>query len=72
MAAAWVSSGMLFSYNLYALLAGTMPDALPNPEYPLAQALTMAAGMVLGVMMGMSLLLVAHDRRRAVRDGCGS
>jgi hypothetical protein len=67
MAAAWVSSGMLFSYNLYDLLAGTMPDALPNPEYPLAQVLTAAAGMILGVMMGMIILLVLHDRQRAMR-----
>jgi hypothetical protein len=67
MAAAWVASGMLFSYNLYALLAGTMPDALPSPEHALAQTLTTAAGLVLGVMMVMVLLLVLHDRRLAMR-----
>jgi hypothetical protein len=67
MAAAWVASGMLFSYKLYALLAGTMPEALPNPEHALAQALTTAAGLVLGVIMAMVLLLALNDRRLGMR-----
>ncbi|TMV42544.1 hypothetical protein FE783_37165 [Paenibacillus mesophilus] len=67
MAAAWISSGMLFSYNLFNRLSASRPDAPPAPEYPLAQVLTMEAGTVLGVMMGMTLLLVLHDRRRALR-----
>jgi hypothetical protein len=67
MAAAWISSGMLFSYNLFNRLSASRPDAPPAPEYPLAQVLTMEAGTVLGVMMGMTLLLLLHDRRRALR-----
>ncbi|WP_238590919.1 hypothetical protein [Paenibacillus beijingensis] len=67
MAAAWISSGMLFSYNLFNRLSTSRPDAQPAPEYPLAQVLTTEAGTVLGVMMGMIILLVLHDRRRALR-----
>jgi len=67
MAAAWISSGMLFSYSLYDLLIATRPDAQPTPEYPLARVLTTEAGIVLGVMMGMIILLVLHDRRRTLR-----
>lgn len=67
MAAAWISSGMLFSYNLFSRLSAIRPDALPAPEYPFAQVLTMEAGTVFGVMMGMTLLLVLHDRRRVWR-----
>ncbi|TLS50094.1 hypothetical protein FE782_22445 [Paenibacillus antri] len=67
MAAAWISSGMLFSYNLFNQLSASRPDAPNAPEYPLAQVLTVEAGTVLGVMMGMTLLLVLHDRRRALR-----
>ena len=67
MAAAWISSGMLFSYSLFNRLSTSRPDAQPAPEYPLAQVLTTEAGTVLGVMMGMILLLVLHDRRRALR-----
>jgi hypothetical protein len=58
---------ILWTFGLFLLLAGTMPDALPNPDYPLAQALTTAVGMVLGVMMGIIILLVLHDRQRAMR-----
>lgn len=67
MAAAWVSSGMLFSYNLYSILSAMHPDVQPNPEYPLAQVLTTGAGIVLGMMMGMTILLVLRDRRDALR-----
>jgi hypothetical protein len=61
------SSGMLFSYNLLAALSAIRPDAQPTPEYPLARVLTTEAGIVLGVIMGMIILLVLHDRRRALR-----
>ncbi|MFC6233432.1 hypothetical protein ACFQI7_37595, partial [Paenibacillus allorhizosphaerae] len=64
MAAAWISSGMLFSYNLFSAIH---PDSQYSPEYPLARVLTTEAGIVLGVMMGMIILLVLHDRRRALR-----
>lgn len=67
MAAAWISSGMLFSYNLYDLLSAMRTDAQPTPEYPLPRVLTREPGIVLGVMMGMIILLVLHDRRRALR-----
>ncbi|MDR6224400.1 hypothetical protein [Desmospora profundinema] len=67
MAAAWISSGMLFSYNLFNLMSAIRPYAQPAPEYPLARVLTTEAGIVLGVMMGMIILLVLHDRRRALR-----
>lgn len=63
MAAAWISSGMLFSYNFFSIIR---PDFQSSPEYPLARVLTTVAGIVLGVMMGMILLLVLHDRRRAL------
>ncbi|WP_069813350.1 hypothetical protein [Streptomyces sp. TP-A0874] len=66
MVAAWVSSGMLFSYSVYNLL--TLTDMQqPSPELPLAGALARDVSAVLGVMMGMTLLLVLHDRRRALR-----
>ncbi|MFD8519468.1 hypothetical protein ACFV2D_05550 [Streptomyces capillispiralis] len=66
MAAAWVSSGMLFSYSVYNLL--TLTDMQqPSPELPIAGALARDVSAVLGVMMGMTLLLVLHDRRRALR-----
>ncbi|URN11042.1 hypothetical protein LUW77_00840 [Streptomyces radiopugnans] len=66
MAAAWVSSGMLFSYSIYNLL--TLTDMQqPAPEYPLTGALAREVGAVLGVMMGMTLLLVLYDRRRVLR-----
>jgi len=66
MAAAWVSSGMLFSYNLFSLLSAIRPDAQPAPEYPIARVLTTEAGSVLGVMMVMIILMVLQDRRRAL------
>ncbi|MCM2576298.1 hypothetical protein [Streptomyces meridianus] len=66
MAAAWVSSGMLFSYSFYSLL--TLTDMQqPSPELPVAGALARGGGAILGVMTGMVLLLVLHDRRRALR-----
>ncbi len=64
MAAAWVSSGMMFAYSVYSLLLSASPDGPPVPEYPVAQAVTLAAGMVLGVVMGIAILLVLHDRRQ--------
>ncbi|WP_454353049.1 hypothetical protein [Streptomyces calvus] len=68
MIAAWVSSGMLFSYSVYNLL--TLTDMQqPSPELPLVGALARDVSAVLGVMMGMTLLLVLHDRRRALRPG---
>lgn len=66
MAAAWIGSGIIFSQNLYHLLSAKRTHALPSPEYPLAHVLTVQAGIVLGVMMGMTILLVLHDRRRAL------
>jgi len=68
MAAAWISSGMLFSYNLFNRLSATRPDTQPALEYPLAHELTTELGSVLGVMMGMVILMVLHDRRRAMRS----
>jgi hypothetical protein len=66
MAAAWVSSGMLFSYNLFNSLAATRPDAQPTLENPIAYALTRELGSVLGVTMGITLMMILHDRRRAM------
>jgi hypothetical protein len=68
MAAAWISSGMLFSYNLFNRLSATRPDAQPALEYPLAFVLTAELGSVLGVMMVMVILMVLHDRRKAMRS----
>lgn len=68
LAAAWISSGVLFSQNLYSSLSATRTNAQPAPEYPLAHVLTMQAGTVLGVMMGITILLVLHDRRRALHS----
>lgn len=67
MAATWVSSGMLFAHNLFNSLSATRPDAPLSPEYSVAWMLTTEVGIILGVMMGMVLLLVLHDRRRALR-----
>ncbi|MEU5222394.1 hypothetical protein AB0G55_06990 [Streptomyces toyocaensis] len=68
MAAAWVSSGMLFAYSVYNLL--TLTDMQqPSPELPIAGALARDVSAVLGVMMGLTLLLVLHDRKRALRAG---
>lgn len=66
MAAAWVSSGMLFAYSVYNLLLTASPYGPPVPENPVAEALSIAAGMALGVAMGMTILLVLKDRRQAV------
>lgn len=68
MIAAWISSGALFSNNLYSALSSVRLDAPPSPEYPLAWLLTTQAGIVLGVIMGIIILLVLHERRRAFRD----
>lgn len=69
MAAAWISSGALFTNNLYSALSSVRLDAPPSPEYPLAWLLTTQAGIILGVIMGMIILLVVHERRRALQDG---
>ncbi|WP_218940507.1 hypothetical protein [Streptomyces sp. Ru87] len=66
MAVTWVASGMLFSYSVYGLLDLTGMQQ-PSPELPVAAALTREGGAVLGVTMGLTLLLVLHDRRRALR-----
>ncbi|MCK1982638.1 MULTISPECIES: hypothetical protein [Peribacillus] len=68
MATAWISSGMLFSYNLFNRLAATRPDAQPALENPLAYVLTTELGSALGVMMGIIILMVLHDRRSAMRS----
>ncbi|MDN4525912.1 hypothetical protein [Fictibacillus fluitans] len=68
MAVTWISSGMLFSYNTYDLLTGIHSNARPAPEYPLARVLTMESGIVLGVTMAIIILLVLHDRRRALMN----
>jgi hypothetical protein len=39
----------------------------PSPELPIAGGLARDASAVLGVMMGVTLLLVLHNRRRALR-----
>lgn len=64
MAAAWISSGMLFSYNLFSAIR---TDSEFSPEYPLLRVLTTEAGTLLGVAMMMIILLVLHDRRRIFR-----
>ncbi|MCQ6562342.1 hypothetical protein [Paenibacillus mendelii] len=64
MVAAWISSGMLFSYNLFSAIRN---DSESSPEYPLPRVLTTEAGTVLGVMMVMIILLVLHDRRQTLR-----
>jgi hypothetical protein len=63
MALVWISSGMLFSYNLFAAIR---TDSQFSPEYQLLRILTTEAGMILGVMMFMIILFVLHDRRRAL------
>ncbi|OKI46556.1 hypothetical protein A6A29_27360 [Streptomyces sp. TSRI0281] len=67
MAATWIASGMLFSYSVYSLLT-SVGTKRPSPEYELSLLLAGQAGTVLGVTMGMVLLLVLHDRRRALRE----
>ncbi|MCQ0025530.1 hypothetical protein M4914_23065 [Streptomyces somaliensis DSM 40738] len=66
LAVTWVSSGALFSYGVYDLLTLTGMQR-PSPELPLAGALAREGGVVLGVVMGLVLLLVLHDRGRAPR-----
>jgi hypothetical protein len=66
MAAGWVSSGMLFSYNLFFAMR---PDSQASPEYPLARVLSTEVGIVLGLSMALTVLLVLHDRRRASSRG---
>ena len=60
----WVSSGMLFAYNLFFSLRA---DAQASPESPLTRVLATQADIVLGLVMGLVILLVLHDRRRALR-----
>jgi hypothetical protein len=67
MVAAWVSSGVLFSQNLYGNLSATRSDAQSAPERALAHVLTSDAGIALGVLMATTILLVLHDRRGALR-----
>jgi hypothetical protein len=64
-AAAWISSGMLFSYNLFFAMRA---DSQASPEYPLARVLSTEAGIVLGLLMALTILLVVHDRRHAIRS----
>jgi hypothetical protein len=64
MMVSWVSSGMLFSYNLFFAMRA---DSQDSPEYALARVLTTQAGVVLGLLMVLIVLLVVHDRRQAIR-----
>ncbi|OIU72583.1 hypothetical protein BHE18_03480 [Rossellomorea aquimaris] len=64
MAAAWISSGMLFSYNIFANLSELMYKGPSSPEYPIARVMTTEAGIILGVAMILIILMVLHDRRR--------
>jgi hypothetical protein len=66
MTAAWISSGMLFSYNIFANLSALMYDKQPTPEYPILRVLTTEAGIILGVTLGLVMLLVLQDRRRDI------
>jgi hypothetical protein len=61
---AWVSSGMLFAYNLFFSLRA---DSQASPESPLARVLATQSGIVLGLLMVVVILLVVHDRWRAIR-----
>lgn len=65
MAAVWLASGMLFSYNLFSAIR---TDSQLSPEHPVLRMLTTQAGIVLGIVMGMTLVLVLHDRRRAMSE----
>jgi hypothetical protein len=60
----WVASGMLFAYNLFFSLRA---DAQASPESPLARVVATQAGIVLGLLMALIILLVLHDRRHALR-----
>lgn len=65
MAAVWVSSGMLFSYNLFSAIR---TDSQLSPEHPVLRMLTTQAGIIFGIVMGMMLVLVLHDRRQAMSE----
>lgn len=65
MATAWISSSVLFAQSLFSSLSATRVDARPAPEYPVARVLAAEAGIVAGVLTGLAILLVLHDRRRA-------
>ena len=65
MAAAWLCSGILFAQNVFDALSATRTDARPSPELPVARVLSGEAGITVGVLMGVVVLLVLHDRRRA-------
>jgi hypothetical protein len=54
MVAGWVSSGMLFSYNLFFAMR---PDSQASPEDGLARVLSTEAGIVLGLLMALIILL---------------
>jgi hypothetical protein len=41
--------------------------AKASPESPLTRVLATQAGIVLGLVMALIILLVLHDRRRALR-----
>jgi hypothetical protein len=58
----WVSSGMLFSYNLFFALR---TDSQASPEFPVPRVLCTEAGIVLGLLMVVVVLLVVDDRGRA-------
>jgi hypothetical protein len=64
MVVAWVSSGMLFAYSFFFALR---PDSAYSPEHAVARVLTTEAGVVLGLVMGLTILLVLHDRGWASR-----
>lgn len=64
MVVSWISSGMQFSYNLFSALRA---DSQSGPEYQLARVLATEAGIILGLLMAMIILLVLHDRRPAQR-----
>ncbi|XXM72419.1 hypothetical protein ACQ0QQ_00515 [Lysinibacillus sphaericus] len=64
MAAAWISSGMLFSYNIFANLSELMYKDPSTPEYPIARVMTTEAGIILGTAMFLVILMVLEDRRR--------
>jgi hypothetical protein len=68
MMVSWVSSGMVFAYSLFFSIRA---DSRTSPEHPLARVLTTQAGIVLGLLMALVILLVAHDRQgeRSVEAG---
>jgi crotonobetainyl-CoA:carnitine CoA-transferase CaiB-like acyl-CoA transferase len=58
----WVGTGLLVP--LFLSLRG---DSQASPEYPPARVLATQAGIVVGLLMVLIVLLVLHDRRRAIR-----